>query len=43
MKDKSDEPLDEPIEVIQDSHLLGVIFLLFYLTQIAWLLKTNIC
>lgn len=41
MKNKSDEP--EPIEVVQDNHLLGVIFLLFYLMQIAWLLKTNIC
>lgn len=39
MHKKSDDPPEEPIEVVQDSHLLGVMFVAFLLMQIAWILR----
>ncbi len=38
MNKKSDD-LPDPMEVVQDNHLLGVMFLLFFLMQLAWMLR----
>ena len=35
-KKSDDEP---PTEVVQDNHLLGVMFVAFLLMQIAWILR----
>lgn len=39
MHKKSDDPPEPPMEVVQDNNLLGVMFIVFYLMQIAWMLR----
>lgn len=39
MHKKSDDIPEPPMPVMQDNNLLGVIFLLFYFMQIAWMLR----
>ena len=39
MHKKSDDIPEPPMPVMQDNNLLGVIFIVFYLMQIAWMLR----